>query len=72
MRQHVMEHNECLKFKERYWKFYNVTNVDYYYYYYYHQTTRLRSNYPSSEDQGNSENVTANKKSPIEPVWWDN
>jgi hypothetical protein len=31
----------------------------------------VRANYPASEEQGNSENVTANKKSPIEPVWWD-
>lgn len=31
----------------------------------------VRANYPSAEEQGNSANVTSNKKSPIEPVWWD-
>lgn len=31
----------------------------------------VRANYPSLEEQGNSGNVSLNKKSPITPVWWD-
>ncbi len=31
----------------------------------------VRAQYPGTEETRNPENVNANKKSPIEPVWWD-
>ncbi len=32
----------------------------------------VRAQYPDSEEARNLENVLGNKKSPIDPVWWDN
>lgn len=31
----------------------------------------VRAVYPNSEESANADNVNAHKKSPVEPVWWD-